>query len=114
MVQSTLLVLLLASILIGCGSYDRASVAVDAVLDSCPDALAVLEYSFKHKKIIFVGINDHSTINTALFFSEENLQKLHECGLRYILCEGDFQPRISIMTAIWCKEKSNCFIHGKV
>ena len=83
-----LLILLFASILIGCDLYDKASVVVDDVLNSCPDALNVLESSFESKKIIFVGINDHATINTALFFSKENLRRLHDSGLRYILCEG--------------------------
>ena len=83
-----LLILLFASVLAGCASYNKASRAVDAVLDSSPDAMTVLEHSLERKKIVFVGINDHATINTALFFSKENLRKLHDHGLRYILCEG--------------------------
>lgn len=88
-----LLILLFASILIGCDLYDKASVVVDDVLNSCPDAVNVLESSFESKKVIFVGINDHATINTALFFSKENLQKLHDCGMRYILCEGGLSSK---------------------
>ena len=88
-----LLILLFASISIGCDLYDKASVVVDDVLNSCPDALNVLESSFESKKIIFVGINDHATINTALFFSEKKLRRLHDSGLRYILCEGGLSTK---------------------
>lgn len=83
--------LILVSVLLfclSCSSYNYATRVVDNILETSPDAIKILETVFESKKIIFVGSSDHSTINDVLFFNEDNLIKLYNKGLRYILVEG--------------------------
>lgn len=93
MKKKSILLLLISLLIFGCNSnkepnYQYLSKKVDSIADNSPNAIDVLEKEMTKKKIIFIGCANHSTINDVQFLCIDNLQRLYNKGLRYILCEG--------------------------
>lgn len=66
---------------------------VNNCLQDKKNAIDVLEKTFEDKRIVLIGCSNHSTMNDILFFSEENLKRLYDKGLRFILCEGGLEDK---------------------
>ena len=84
-------------LLLGCVSkkdFNYINKNVDAYLKEKENAIDVLEYSFEKQRIVLIACSNHSTINDILFLNSENLKKLYDKGLRYILCEGGLQNKL--------------------
>lgn len=84
--------LLFALLVLGCHSnktdFNFISKKVDACFSEKENAIDVVERTFEKKRIVLIGCANHSTVNDILFLNSTNLKKLHNKGLRYILCEG--------------------------
>ncbi len=83
--------MLIIYILFGCSSsinFNLINQKVDSVLQNKKNAIDVLEKTFETKRIVLIGSGNHSTINDSIFLNKDNLRRLYNKGLRYILCEG--------------------------
>ncbi len=77
-------------LLFSCQSYNVKNITenIDSVLEKSPSGIDSIVELLNDSRILFIGAASHAFLNDKLFLNEENVTRLYEAGVRYVLCEG--------------------------